>query len=57
MQQVKVNKNAVVISLSCLISLLDCVSTKRSPEMLKVGKIIYITSVLTSGHKNIFPLH
>lgn len=53
MQQVKVNMNPVVISLSSLISLLHCVA-KKSPEMLKVGKITHIISILISGHKSIF---
>lgn len=38
MQQVKVNKNPLVISPSSLISLLDYVA-KKSPDMLQVGKI------------------
>lgn len=32
MQQFKVIKSPVVISLSCIISLLDCVSTKKIPR-------------------------
>lgn len=56
MQQVKINKNSVTISLSSLMSVLDY-ETKKSSEMLKVGKITYIINILISGHKSIFPVH
>lgn len=53
MQQVKVNKNPVVISLE-FSNFPSGLCSKKSPEMLKVGKITYIISILISGTRVYF---
>lgn len=56
MQQVKVNKNPAVFFSEFSNFSSGLYRGKKSPEMLKVGKITYIFGILISGHKNILPV-